>query len=237
MGGIHRAGQRGSCQANGQPPVGFLNPAIYALGRSAAYPGLFHDITSGNNENSASPTLFQAVPGYDLCTGWGSPKGSNLIYALGIRLDGDFALQSLQQFCARRIVPQMVPQLGRRGKHRRRAYEKDGLVLHPAEDDLVRSAQDRPIREVRKDIFSSLIFAQQMRIVLARATAPPSAYGFSSATPESNQPLVPVKPSASLDIPWMPDRLNTLAAPICDCVVLAQYDGALSPGPTASAAK
>jgi uncharacterized repeat protein (TIGR03803 family) len=28
--------------------------------------------------------LFPAVPGYDLCTGWGSPKGSNLIHSLAM---------------------------------------------------------------------------------------------------------------------------------------------------------
>jgi uncharacterized repeat protein (TIGR03803 family) len=70
--------------ANGQPPVGFLNPALYALGQSADYTNDFHDITVGNNATPTSGGLFCAVPGYDLCTGWGSPKGSNLIYALAL---------------------------------------------------------------------------------------------------------------------------------------------------------
>jgi subtilase family serine protease len=64
--------------ANGQPPVGFLNPALYALGQSADYTNNFHDITVGNNATDTSGGLFPAVPGYDLCTGWGSPQGSNL---------------------------------------------------------------------------------------------------------------------------------------------------------------
>jgi uncharacterized repeat protein (TIGR03803 family) len=68
--------------ANGQPSVGFLNPALYALGQSANYTNCFHDITVGNNATPTSDGLFPAVPGYDLCTGWGSPNGSNLIYAL-----------------------------------------------------------------------------------------------------------------------------------------------------------
>jgi uncharacterized repeat protein (TIGR03803 family) len=68
--------------ANGQPPVGFLNPAIYAIGQSADYTNCFHDITVGNNSTPTSDGLFPAVPGYDLCAGWGSPNGSNLIYAL-----------------------------------------------------------------------------------------------------------------------------------------------------------
>jgi hypothetical protein len=68
--------------ANGQPPVGFLNPALYALGQSTNDAATFHDITTGNNTNTASPTEFYAVPGYDLCTGWGTPTGSNTISAL-----------------------------------------------------------------------------------------------------------------------------------------------------------
>jgi hypothetical protein len=64
--------------SNGYPRVGFLNPALYRAGNKN-YSAFFHDITTGNNTNMASPSLFQAVPGYDLCTGWGSPKGMNLI--------------------------------------------------------------------------------------------------------------------------------------------------------------
>jgi subtilase family serine protease len=68
--------------ALGRPPAGFINPAIYALGKSSAYASCFHDVTTGNNTNSSSPTEYYAVPGYDLCTGWGTPTGSNLINAL-----------------------------------------------------------------------------------------------------------------------------------------------------------
>jgi uncharacterized repeat protein (TIGR01451 family) len=70
----------------GQPPVGFLNPAIYAIGLSTNYNSDFHDITIGNNTNNNSPTQFFAVTGYDLCTGWGSPAGQNLINALASRV-------------------------------------------------------------------------------------------------------------------------------------------------------
>ena len=70
--------------ANGQPEVGFLNPALYAVGKSSAYAASFHDVTTGNNTNYLNPTRFRAVTGYDLCTGWGSPKGSNLIYSLAM---------------------------------------------------------------------------------------------------------------------------------------------------------
>ena len=68
--------------AQGKAPIGFINPTLCAIGRSAGYASALHDITSGNNTNSASPTNFFAVSGYDLCTGWGSPAGSNLINAL-----------------------------------------------------------------------------------------------------------------------------------------------------------
>ena len=69
--------------AGGQPSIGCLNPAIYAIGKSSAYAAAFHDTTAGNNTNTCCGTnRFYACPGYDLCTGWGTPTGSNLISAL-----------------------------------------------------------------------------------------------------------------------------------------------------------
>jgi subtilase family serine protease len=65
------------------PPVGFANPAIYAIGEGTGYSSCFNDIKSGNNETQYAPAGdFQAVTGYDLCTGWGTPKGIALINAL-----------------------------------------------------------------------------------------------------------------------------------------------------------
>lgn len=66
----------------GQPPVGWLNPALYNLNRGTNYPAVFNDITRGNNASTANPTGFLAAPGFDLCTGWGTPNGTNLINAL-----------------------------------------------------------------------------------------------------------------------------------------------------------
>ena len=66
----------------GRSTIGFLNPAIYAIGRSADYNAVFHDITSGNNAWPGSPNGFYAVAGYDLCTGWGTPAGQSLINAI-----------------------------------------------------------------------------------------------------------------------------------------------------------
>jgi len=68
--------------AAGQPAIGFVNPAIYAIGIGTNYTSDFHDITTGNNTWSSSTTKFFAVSGYDLCTGWGTPAGQNLINAL-----------------------------------------------------------------------------------------------------------------------------------------------------------
>lgn len=65
-----------------KPPVGFLNPALYAMANTASYNNNFHDITTGNNTSSSSPTKYYAVAGYDLCTGLGTPNGTNLINAL-----------------------------------------------------------------------------------------------------------------------------------------------------------
>jgi uncharacterized repeat protein (TIGR01451 family) len=67
---------------DGHAPVGFINPALYAIAAGANYANCFHDITTENNTWSGSPNLFYATNGYDLCTGLGSPNGTNLINAL-----------------------------------------------------------------------------------------------------------------------------------------------------------
>ena len=67
---------------SGKGAVGFLNPTLYSVARGSSYATGFHDITTGNNTNAMSPTRFFAVPGYDLCTGLGTPAGQVLIDAL-----------------------------------------------------------------------------------------------------------------------------------------------------------
>jgi kumamolisin len=54
-------------------PVGFLQPQIYVASAS----GGFHDITQGNNP------AYSAGPGWDACSGNGSPNGGGLLKALG----------------------------------------------------------------------------------------------------------------------------------------------------------
>ena len=68
--------------AQGESTVGFINPAVYAIGKGPNYTNDFHDITTGNNTNDTVGNEWYAAPGYDLCTGWGTPNGQNLINAL-----------------------------------------------------------------------------------------------------------------------------------------------------------
>jgi hypothetical protein len=72
----------GQAAASGKAAVGFINPALDTIGKSATYTACFHDTTAGNNESLASPGRFSAAASYDLCTGWGTPAGQNLINAL-----------------------------------------------------------------------------------------------------------------------------------------------------------
>ena len=68
-------------QASGFP-IGFLNPIVYSIGQSTAYAADFHDIVTGDNFNTSSPNLFQATPGYDLTSGWGTPNGQSMLNQL-----------------------------------------------------------------------------------------------------------------------------------------------------------
>ncbi len=56
--------------------VGFLNPTLYSLGETD-----FHDITSGNNDDSGLG-YYSAGVGWDPCTGLGSPNGAALLQSL-----------------------------------------------------------------------------------------------------------------------------------------------------------
>jgi subtilase family serine protease len=62
--------------------LGFINPAIYQIARSPRYHQAFHDITTGNNTvqfPGTTITGYQAGPGWDPVTGWGSPNAQVLI--------------------------------------------------------------------------------------------------------------------------------------------------------------
>jgi kumamolisin len=58
-----------------ETPVGYLNPTLYQTVAGAA--GTLHDITSGNNDG------YSAGPGWDACSGWGSPNGAAILTSLG----------------------------------------------------------------------------------------------------------------------------------------------------------
>jgi DNA-binding PadR family transcriptional regulator len=63
-------------------PLGFVNPAIYRIARGPQYHKAFHDITTGNNTvtvNGVTITGYQARPGWNPVTGWGSPNAQALI--------------------------------------------------------------------------------------------------------------------------------------------------------------
>jgi kumamolisin len=59
--------------AVGKPHVGSIHSAIYA------HPGVFRDITTGNNDVDGTLRKYTARAGWDACTGLGSPIGSKLL--------------------------------------------------------------------------------------------------------------------------------------------------------------
>jgi subtilase family serine protease len=62
--------------------LGFINPAIYRIARGPHYHQAFHDITTGSNTVQFPPTVitgYQAGPGWDAVTGWGSPNAQVLV--------------------------------------------------------------------------------------------------------------------------------------------------------------
>jgi subtilase family serine protease len=62
--------------------LGFVDPAIYRIAHTPLYHKAFHDITTGNNTvalNGVTITGYQAGPGWDPVTGWGTPDAQVLI--------------------------------------------------------------------------------------------------------------------------------------------------------------
>jgi kumamolisin len=59
--------------------LGFINPILYQIKESE---GAFNDITQGNNQNIKSIPGYSAGPGWDACTGFGSPNGEKLFEAI-----------------------------------------------------------------------------------------------------------------------------------------------------------
>jgi subtilase family serine protease len=62
--------------------LGFVNPALYRIGRGAQYHQAFHDVTTGTNTVTfpgQTITGYQAGPGWNPVTGWGSPDAQALV--------------------------------------------------------------------------------------------------------------------------------------------------------------
>ena len=62
--------------------LGFINPAIYRIAGNPLDRAAFHDITTGDNTFVLAPstvTGYQAAPGWDPVTGWGSPDAQVLV--------------------------------------------------------------------------------------------------------------------------------------------------------------
>ena len=80
---------------SGYGRLGFINPTLYTLGLATTAANVYHDITFGANPSDVGTIVtFNAVPGYDLVTGWGSPNGPGLINALVQSLTSDFSLST-----------------------------------------------------------------------------------------------------------------------------------------------
>jgi kumamolisin len=58
--------------------VGSANPYLYKLGNSSEYNKYFHDVQTGNNGHGRGPG-YPATANWDHPTGWGAPKGIELV--------------------------------------------------------------------------------------------------------------------------------------------------------------
>ena len=62
--------------------LGFVNPALYRIGRSSLYHRAFHEVTTGTNTvvfPGQTFTGYRAGPGWNPVTGWGSPNAEELV--------------------------------------------------------------------------------------------------------------------------------------------------------------
>jgi subtilase family serine protease len=67
---------------NGVRNLGFVAPALYAIGAAPGRFAAFHDVTQGANR------LYACTAGWDLVTGWGTPDVSGLARDLVARARG-----------------------------------------------------------------------------------------------------------------------------------------------------
>lgn len=67
-------------------PLGLVNPSIYQIATGSRYHQAFHDVSVGNNTMTVTSTSgpvtiagYQAGPGWDPVTGWGTPNAQVLV--------------------------------------------------------------------------------------------------------------------------------------------------------------
>ena len=84
-----------------------------------------------------------------------------------------------------------------------------------------------------RDFFSDLVFAQHMRIALARFDGTSQRLRFALSDNGIEATLSARNDLGKLRLPWMPDRLDSLLGLLCDCDVITADGDLLSRGPAA----
>lgn len=84
----------------------------------------------------------------------------------------------------------------------------------------LRSRSAAKMTDVVRDLFSELVFAQHMRIALARFDGKSQRLRFALSDNGIEPTRSARKDLAKLPLPWMPDRLDSLLGLLCDCDVL-----------------
>lgn len=69
--------------------LGYINPALYAIGSNPAkYAADFYDLTTGNNQADPSIPGHPATQGWDPVTGLGTPNAAKLLPDLIAQVNG-----------------------------------------------------------------------------------------------------------------------------------------------------
>ncbi len=168
--------------ANGQPPVGFLNPTLYSLAAGNTYNANLSDVTTGNNFSPASPTKFSAVAGYDLATGLGTPIGATAAARLSevpsfppLRSSspGQRRAELLSHHHGHQFLwdHECVLQRAERGLHRQLAHADHGHGAGGSRHDMVRSPSPLQAAPRRVPGFNFVVFGYHF----APASVPPGA--------------------------------------------------------------
>jgi hypothetical protein len=86
--------------------VGFPNNALYL----PSFSGTFHDITQGNNDVNGNLGQYSAGPGWDPCTGLGTPIGTALLNAISATGPGGTgSTGTVAQYEFPAVPPQVAP--------------------------------------------------------------------------------------------------------------------------------